>query len=111
MPFKFETKKLKIPKEFDRRRKLSDEERKEIKELYGTISQRKLAKMFNVSRRLIVFIGDPKQLEKNLLSRDIRGGARIYYSKSKNTKAIRKTRLYKKSLMDKNLLVEEENEK
>ena len=52
MPYKFETDKKKIPRDKDRRVKLSEEDRQEIKELYPFISQRTLAKMFNVSRRL-----------------------------------------------------------
>jgi len=104
MPFKFETENLKIPKEMDRRRKLNDEQRKEIKKLYGKISQRKLAKMFNVSRRLIVFIGDPDQYKKNLENRKLRGGSAIYYDKNKQKKYAKVTRKYKKQLYDEKLL-------
>ena len=42
-------------------------------------SQRKLAAMFNVSRRLITFIIDPDKLKKNKEVRRDRGGSKIYY--------------------------------
>ena len=42
-------------------------------------SQRKLAAMFNVSRRLITFIADPEKHKKNLEARRDRGGSKIYY--------------------------------
>jgi len=96
MPYKCE--KLSIPKEYDRRRKLSDEDRAKIQELYGKVSQRKLAKMFNVSRRLIQFIGDPNKKKRDLELRELRGGSKIYYQKEKHTKAIREHRQYKQEL-------------
>lgn len=104
MPYKFETKNMKIPKSLDKRIKLTDEERKKIKKLYGKISQRKLAKMFNVSRRLIIFIGDPEKHKRNLELRKLRGGSIIYYNKNKNTKQMKKHRKNKKILYDKKLL-------
>ena len=109
MPYKFETDKLKIKKSDDRRVKLTTEERAEIKQLYGTISQRKLAKMFNVSRRLIIFIGCPEKYARNLECREIRGGSKIYYSKEKHTKSMKKYRQHKKELSDKGQLVVNKN--
>lgn len=106
MPYKFETTKTKIPEALDKRAKLTKEQREEIKELYGTISQRKLAKMFGVSRRLIIFIGDPEQHKENLKRRSERGGSMAYYDKEKNRKAILKHRRRKKKLYDKGLLIE-----
>ena len=91
MPYKFQTDKLLIKREDDKRVKLTDEERKEIKKLYGSISQRKLAVMFNVSRRLIIFIGNPKTKERNLELRAEKGGSSFYYDKEKHTKAMKKT--------------------
>ena len=96
MPYKCE--KLKIPRKHDKRIKLSIEDKKEIKELYGKISQRKLAKQFNVSRSLIRFVGDPDKHKQNLLRRKERGGSAIYYDKKKHTKAIRKHRRRKQKL-------------
>lgn len=87
-----------IPKTKDKRIKLSEEERDKIRKLYGTISQRKLAKMFGVSRRLIQFIGNPKAHEDNLKRRQENGGSIIYYSKAKNRECMKKHRKYKQQL-------------
>jgi len=98
MPYKFETEHLKIPKDKDRRRKLSDSDKLRIKELYGTVSQRKLAKSFGVSRRLIQFIGAPSKLKKMLECRKLRGGSKQYYNKEKQREYMKTHRKYKKSL-------------
>ena len=98
MPYKFQTDKLKIPRCKDRRVKLTDQERDEIKRLYGKISQRKLASLYGVSRRLIQFIGDPSKHEQNLKRRSERGGSMIYYNKEKHTTQIREHRQYKNEL-------------
>ena len=58
-------------------------------------SQRKIASMFNVSRRLIIFIIHPERLEKNHQLRIDRGGSKIYYDRDKHNKAIREYRRYK----------------
>ena len=63
------------------------------------LSQRKIASMFNVSRRLIQFILNPDLHKKNLDSRRQRGGSKIYYKKEKHTKAIREHRQYKKDIL------------
>lgn len=64
MPFKSE--KIKLPRKYDRRVKLSDEQRCEIREKYasGLYSQRALALEYQVSRRLISFIIDPEKYAK-----------------------------------------------
>lgn len=104
MPYKFQTTKKKIGKKNDRRRKLTDAQRTEIKDLYGKISQRKLARMFGVSRRLIIFIGCPDKYTANIKARLKRGGSKIYYDKDDNTKYMKKHRHYKKALFDKGLM-------
>ena len=88
----------KIPRDKDRRVKLTEEEREQIREWYGKISQRKLAKIFNVSRRLITFIGCPEKYKRNLEQREARGGSKIYYDRAKHTKAMKKHRKYKQEL-------------
>ena len=100
MPYRFETEKKKIDKKDDKRVKLDDSDKRLIKELYktGEYSQRKLARDFKVSRRLIQFILDPKKLEQNLAARKARGGSKQYYEKEKNTEYIKKHRQYKRSL-------------
>jgi len=98
MPYKFETDKRKIPRGKDSRVKLTEEERKEIKSLYGQISQRKLAKLFGVSRRLIIFIGCPEKLRRaKELYKERRKDGR-YYKKERHTKHIKKYRRHKKNI-------------
>jgi len=106
MPYKFETDKLQIPNQFDKRRKLSDEDKHDIKQLYerGSFSQRELARSYGVSRRLIQFIIDPFKHEENLERRKERGGSAQYYDTDKNTQYQKKHRHYKKELFNKNLL-------
>lgn len=107
MPYKHEYTKTKIKKEDDKRIKLTDQERKEIKKLYNVLSQRQLAKMFNVSRRLIQFIGNPEKYKHNLELRknriDLLG--QIYYKKYKHTKQMQKHRRYKQELYKKGRLI------
>jgi len=79
MPYKTDKMKLNSPF-LDRRTKLLPCQKEMV--VYWTekgLSQRKLAKMFNVSRRLITFIQDPKKKEKDLQNRAERGGSKIYY--------------------------------
>lgn len=104
MPYKSEYTHKKIPNSLDRRVKLSPDERLEIKRLYGKISQRKLAAMFGVSRRLIQFIGNPDFKVRDLELRKLRGGSMIYYDKKKAIEASQKTRIYRKELDHKGLL-------
>jgi len=105
MPYKSEYTHLKIPRNKDKRVKLSLEDRKMIKRLYGEISQRKLAKRFNVSRSLIRWIGDPDKHEQNLLRRKERGGSMIYYDRETQVKASQETRIKRQKLYQKGLLI------
>lgn len=63
MPYKSE--RIKLSREQDRRVKLSDEQKDEIRHKYelGIFSQRALAREYNVSRRLISFILFPEKAE------------------------------------------------
>ena len=87
--------------EHDRRRKLSEEDKRVIKEIYqtGEYSQRQLAAMYGVSRRLIVFCIYPERLEKNYQNRVANGGSKIYYDKQKHTKSMRECRQHKEDLV------------
>ena len=98
MPYKHTD--MKIPKSKDKRVKLTDGQKKIIKEMYesGEHSQRILAREFNVSRRTIQFIIDPKKKEENYQRRVERGGSKQYYDKEKNTEATRKHRQHKQEL-------------
>lgn len=97
MPYKSE--KIKIEKtNLDRRIKLTEKQKDKIASLKGSVSQRKCAEMFNVSRRTIVFIWFPEKLERNKQVRQQRGGWKQYYNKTKNTEYMRKYRRYKQEL-------------
>lgn len=64
MPYKSE--KLKLPPAKDRRRKLTDEQKEEIRLIYaeGKVGTRPLAKQFGVSRSLIQIIVNPDIAER-----------------------------------------------
>ena len=64
MPYKSE--KIKLPKEYDRRIKLTDEQREEIRQKYATglYFQCALAREYGVSRRLIAFVLDDTKYQK-----------------------------------------------
>ena len=85
MPYRFENKHLKMRKEDDKRIKLTEDDKKEIRKLYsqGLMSQRQLAKMFNVSRRSIQFALDPEKLKENYKQRVERGKDGRYYDKER----------------------------
>ena len=106
MPHIFETQHLKIPKEHDKRVKLTKEDKELIKHLYETTdtSQRKLATQFGVSRRLITFILDPEKQKANLQARDARGGSKKYYDKETNKKRMKAHREHKRALYEEGLL-------
>lgn len=105
MPIKSEVDKLLIPKEFDRRIKLTDENRANIVSFYFRgMSQRALARYFNVSRRLISFVLFPDRLIINKQQRLESGGSKQYYNKEKQKLYSQKTRKYRKQLELQNLL-------
>lgn len=86
---------------YDRRQKLTPEQKDEIRHLYYTTdtSQRKLAKLFNVSRRLITFVLNADREERNqklLKQRKAKG----LYKQSKEQRAaiMREHRHYKQQL-------------
>jgi transposase len=85
-------------KKLDRRVKLTDTQREEIKANRDGLSQRKLAKIYGVSRRTIQFILHPEKLEQNLQRRAERGGTKQYYDKEKQRKYMKAHRDYKKKL-------------
>jgi len=105
MPYKFETNKIKLNPLDDRRRKLTDEDKKEIKYLYmkniGGIyhSQRYLARRYNVSRRLIIFIGDEEKLKIHKENCKKRGWKK-YYDTEKRRIVQKEHRDYKKGIMN-----------
>lgn len=106
MPNKFD--KMKIAnKENDKRVKLTDEQKENIKSDYktGLFSQRTLASKYNVSRRTITFILDPEKLkrQKELFKERQKDGR--YYDKDKQREYMQKHRKHKKELYKKDLLI------
>lgn len=98
MPKKQETQPFNLLPQHDRRVKLTPEQREYIKLNPENLSQRKLAKLMNVSRRTIQFIRNPKSLEANLASREARGGWKHYYDKEKHRTYMKDHRGYKESI-------------
>ena len=87
---------------YDKRVKLTDEEREEIYNVYrdGLFSQRELATLFDVSRRTVQFIIAPEKLIENKIRRAERGGSKQYYNTQANTLAQKEHREYKKILLN-----------
>lgn len=99
MPYKSE--RIPLPRELDRRVKLSEEQKDEIRHKYetGLYSQRQLAKEYSVSRRLISFVICPDKYErvKEQTAQRHREG-RYDVSKEEHARIIREHRRYKQSL-------------
>lgn len=82
----------------DRRRKLTEEQKEEIRELYPIIkSQRKLAKEYNVSRTTIQIIVNPDRARR--IKQRIKDHWMDYKDQKSHTKAIRELRRYKRDLV------------
>ena len=100
MPYKSE--KIKLKGLQDRRRKLTDEQREEIKNLYGTgcYSLNDLAKKFNVSKKSILLIVNKESEEKAKQYRK-EHWKEWHRTGEEHNEASRKTRQYKQSLYKK----------
>lgn len=100
MPYKSEKIKISGTKH-DRRQKLTPEQKDEIRHLYNTTdtSQRKLAKQFGVSRRLITFVLDADREERNQRLLKQRKAKGLYrQSKEQRAAIMRDHRHYKQQL-------------
>ena len=108
MPYKSE--KIKLSGLQDRRKKLTDKQRAEIKELYGTgcYSLNGLAKRFEVSKKTILLIVNENSAEKAKQYRKA-NWKEWKGSKEEHREAMKKTRRYKQSLMLKVELKEEDD--
>lgn len=99
MPYKSE--KIKLSREQDRRIKLTEKQRTEIKEKYanGFYSQRKLASEYNVSRRLISFVLDENKANKAAEKlKERRSDGRYKPSKDEWAATMKEHRQYKQNL-------------
>ena len=97
MPYKSET--IKLSETQDRRRKLTDEQKEEIKKLYATglVGQRPLAKQFGVSKSTIQLIVNPERA-KAVRERGKKHWRDYKPSKEEWAKTIREHRHYKQEL-------------
>ncbi len=106
MPYKSE--KIKLKGLQDRRKRLTDEQRKEIKELYGTgcYSLNGLAKRFEVSKKTILLIVNEESAERAKQYR--KEHWKEWQRKGEeHNKAINNTRKYKQELYKSGKLKEE----
>lgn len=96
MPYKSE--KIKLSEYQDRRRKLTEDQKEEIRKIYasGVCGTRPLAKQYGVSKSTIQLIVNPTRREA--VKRRIKEHWRDYYDTKKAVEAIRKTRKYKHEL-------------
>jgi predicted DNA-binding protein YlxM (UPF0122 family) len=107
MPYKSD--KIKLKGLQDRRKKLTDEQKEEIKELYGTgcYSLNGLAKQFNVSKKSILLIVNKESAERAKQYR--KDNWREWQRKGEaHNKAIDNTRKYKQQLYKSGELKDEE---
>ena len=96
--------KTKLPKEHDARRKLTDEEKQLIRELYyiEKWAIRAIARKFEdrVCRRTIQFVLFPERDEKLKAIRSATKGHLKYYNREKQTKNLRRLRAKKRKLFN-----------
>lgn len=85
---------------YDRRVRLTPEERASLIEDKGKLSQRQAARKYGVSRRLVCFIWNPEMhtIAKAQYKERRKDGR--YYKKEKHTLAMRAHRRYKRRLYD-----------
>lgn len=95
------TDKMKLPPELDRRRKLTDEQRDEIRHKYGTgaYSLNGLAREYGVSKRLILITVNPEAKRKN--DEYIKAHWKDYApaNKEERNRIMREHRAYKKKVL------------
>lgn len=105
--------KIKLPKEFDRRVKLSDDQREEIREKYATglYSKRQLANEYCVSRRTIQFVCDPEKYKRSREQFKARqSDGRYKPTKEERARIMREHRRYKQKLYISGKLSREDQE-
>lgn len=98
MPYK--TEKQKLPPELDRRRKLSDEQKEEIRHKYetGLYSLNGLANEYGVSKKTVLLIVNPESKRKN--DNRIKDHWRDYVpSKEERNAIMREHRAYKHKVL------------
>lgn len=81
----------------DRRVKLTDEDKQDIKNKYnsGLYSIRGLAREYKVDKRNIQFLLFPERLEQAKRTLQARGGWRVYYNRLEHNEAVKQTRRHR----------------
>lgn len=104
MPYKCAD--MPIPKQFDRRIKLTDQERVDIIKLHNEgMATRAIARLYpHVSRGLIVFVIYPERLQRAYNRAQENENWRKYYDKKKRNRYMRNHRRYKYKLYKKGKL-------
>ena len=99
MPYKSEQIKIEFS-QFDKRIKLTDEQKEKIREEYATglISQRNLAKKYKVSKKAIFNTIHPEKYQAQLEKYKLNQHSKQYYQKEKHKEYIKKHRRYKQEL-------------
>lgn len=89
--------KIKLPRNLDRRIKLSEQDKFEILNLikYTDLSNAEIGTIYWVHRKTIYLMRNPKQKEKEREQYRIRRLDWRYYNKDKHREAIQNTRKYK----------------
>ena len=97
MPYWFETQKLRVGKEKDKRRKLTDQDKEKIKSLYRQgVSIREITRIINkVDRRAIQFILFPERMRRQYIYKRQRGWNS---DKVRHKEAIKKYRQHLKEI-------------
>jgi len=113
MPYNFQYTHKHIPPDLDRRRKIPVTEHENIRKRYAKgESQRELARAYNVSRRLIVFILHPERLKGFQERRAKEKYSQKYYHEHMKGErwrdTMRKHRLYRQSIKDQLVLSKHE---
>lgn len=100
MPHKWQTERVPLPREYDRRRKLTDEQRDQIRAEAGELSQRALARKYKVDRQSIKFILYPDKYEHaKKLNRERRKDGRYKPTREKWAAIMRDYRQYKTRIL------------
>ncbi len=96
MPYKIETDHMKLPRELDKRVRLTDDDKQEIRELiWQWLGNQEIAVRYWVHRKTIYLIRNPKQALKEKEDYKLRRLDWRYYNKDKHTIAIKETRKHR----------------
>lgn len=111
MPYGFEHRNMKIPKKFDRRRKLTEEQVEQVVQMKRRgVSQRRIAAAFGVSRNTIRMIVSPSYRESRRRYASMRWPIYAERYKALRNEYMTNHRRYKKELANAGLLEKQTTE-